>query len=660
MRVITITIFLMTIVFVGVPTVRGQSSSPDIQRIRQLREEIRTRETAQTPHDLIELNQSKLIERRAELRTLLKNEMAKVRKHQADLRDLITEQETQRIKDLLQTYTAEVDRLGADIQRDLTEETSLDTSTPTTDSTSSTPTPSNGNGGGNTAGSPGNGSGSSPTGGSSSIVTPPTAAPALTPGSPGGNAALDCDKVLEQAVPSSQLDQIICGLVRDTRKTTGHVLDLGDSDHRFELLKVLLAKKFTPNYLVEASEVRLDKQLGASSVNGVSPSLVNHGGVPAILGFAVENGGLAQTTNNNAVTFRGNPIGLFNALKNKGFMENVKESDSDPLQRFLKKTSFAFTFNTDRGREPGMFTGSSQQLSSVSARIELINHRVPSLYIKDWENFIANEAQNLSNVIDTQVKLIFDQRGRWNDQALKDWFDQTQVDLAAASNANVSGVLQTALNNIPFENLSQQTVLALQAIEEALRIYQSGRDSVVQKINSGTVLTFEYLNKREVNEPDTSNFMIIAEKGTGGGRVNFTFNGSLTMFNNLTSLRNFVNANPTLPQPRRVRDFQFAGGIDIPFGNVREFGQFVLFASGKYERLLENATTDLGQVLPNTKGDLAHLQLGLKIPVAKSGFKIPVSVTFANRTELIKERTVKGNFGFSLDLDTLFSRFKPF
>jgi hypothetical protein len=121
-----------------------------------------------------------------------------------------------------------------------------------------------------------------------------------------------------------------------------------------------------------------------------------------------------------------------------------------------------------------------------------------------------------------------------------------------------------------------------------------------------------------------------------------------------------VIANPTLPQPRRVRDFQFAGGIDIPFGNVREFGQFVFFASGKYERLLENATTDLGQVLPNTQGDIGFVQMGLKIPVAKSGFKIPVSITFANRTELIKERTIKGNFGFTLDLDTIFSKFKPF
>lgn len=631
MRVITFTIILLTLVFGGVSTTYGQAASPDLQRIRELREEIRKRESTQTPDDLIELNRSKLIERRAELRTLLKNEMAKVRKHQTDMEPILTPQETERITDLLKTYSAEVDRLGGDMQRDLAAET----------------------GGGN----PSSEAAESNTGGSTG--TTPTPTPALSPSSDKGNASLDCNKVTAEEVPASELDQIICGFVTAAKQPASNSLILG-SDGRFELVKVLIAKRFTPDYLVEVSEARLDKQIGASSLSGVSPSLVTHGGVPAILGFAVENGGLERSTNNNAITFRGNPIGLFNAFKNKGFLENIKDSESDPLQRFLKKTSFAFTFNTDRGREPGTFTGSSQQLASVSARIELINQRVPSLYIKDWENFIANEAQNLSNVINTQVKQIFDQRGRWRDEAMRIWYDQLQVDLAAASDAQVSGVLQGALNKIPFNDLSPETVKALQSIGEALSLYQSGRDGFVEKVNSGTVLTFEYLNKREVNDPDTSNFMVIAEKGTAGGGVNFTFNGSLTIFNNMTSLRNFVNANPILPKPRRVRDFQFAGGIDIPFGNVREFGQFVLFASGKYERLLENATTDLGQVLPNTKGDIAHLQVGLKIPVAKSGFKIPVSVTFANRTELIKERTVKGNFGFSLDLDTLFSKFKPF
>jgi hypothetical protein len=140
------------------------------------------------------------------------------------------------------------------------------------------------------------------------------------------------------------------------------------------------------------------------------------------------------------------------------------------------------------------------------------------------------------------------------------------------------------------------------------------------------------------------------KKGTSGGGIDFTFNASLTMFDNLGALRNFVRLNPILPQPRRIRDFQFAGQFDIPLGDVRDFGHFVLFGAGRYERLLENASTDVGIVLPNTKGDIGYFQLGVKVPIKGTGFKIPFSVTFANRTELVKEKTIRGNIGFTLGI----------
>jgi hypothetical protein len=646
MRVVTVSIILIATLVAGAPIVRGESTFSDGERIHQLREEIQKRETAQIPDDLVELNRSKLMERRAELRTLLKNEIQKLQKHQSDTASFITTQEKERISDAIQTYTAEVDSLGAAMQKDLAADSSgssrpvLETVTTSNSSTTSA----------------GNGSNPMPAASPTDSADP---APAVTPNSDAGNETVNCEELDKPGNKASEVERIGCGLVKVVRKRPAHAIDMGETD-QFEIIKLLIAKKMTPKYLIEASEARLDKQLGASSVNGVSPNLVTHGGVPFILGLAVENGGLTQTGNDTAITFRGNPIGLIHAFKTKGFMEMVKESESDPLQRFLKKTSFAFTFNTTRGREPGVFTGSSQQLASVSARIELINKRVPTLYIKDWENFLGNEAKRLTRMINDNADKLVDPDNEWRDRALRNWQAQTQADLTAAPDAEVSGVLQAALNNLPVDDLEPNTISALTDIANALDAYQTGRESIVDRINNGTVLTFEYLNKREVNEPDTSNFMIIAEKGTAGGRVNFTFNGSLTIFNNMTSLRNFVAANPTLPQPRRVRDFQFAGGMDIPFGSMQKFGKFVFFASGKYERLLENAIDDLGLILPNTTGDIAHLQFGLKIPVAKTGFKIPVSVTFANRTELIKENTVKGNFGFSLDLDTLFSKFNPF
>jgi hypothetical protein len=53
-------------------------------------------------------------------------------------------------------------------------------------------------------------------------------------------------------------------------------------------------------------------------------------------------------------------------------------------------------------------------------------------------------------------------------------------------------------------------------------------------------------------------------------------------------------------------------------------------------------------------------QIKLVIPIKNSGVRIPFSLSFANRTELIKEKEVRGNFGFTFDLDTIFAKFKPF
>jgi hypothetical protein len=107
-----------------------------------------------------------------------------------------------------------------------------------------------------------------------------------------------------------------------------------------------------------------------------------------------------------------------------------------------------------------------------------------------------------------------------------------------------------------------------------------------------------------------------------------------------------------------MRDFQFAAQMDVPF-RVGE-GQFDLWFSGRYERLMEDVSLASGVVVPNTKGDIAIGQIGLNVPIKGLGVKFPISVTFANRTELINEKVVRGSFGFTFNWDTLLSKWNPF
>ena len=109
---------------------------------------------------------------------------------------------------------------------------------------------------------------------------------------------------------------------------------------------------------------------------------------------------------------------------------------------------------------------------------------------------------------------------------------------------------------------------------------------------------------------------------------------------------------------KRVRNFDHSLRLDMPIGDPRRFSGILTFA-GKYKRLMEDEMTSGGAKM-KIKGDMATGQLLFTIPIKGSGFKIPISLTFANRTEFVKEKEVRGNFGFTFDLDSILEKFKPF
>jgi hypothetical protein len=303
------------------------------------------------------------------------------------------------------------------------------------------------------------------------------------------------------------------------------------------------------------------------------------------------------------------------------------------------------------------FTGKKNQLSAVSFRYEFINERDPrdKRYQKDWEELVAKEGIATTVIISNSLKSLeatdADDNTTFKDQALQDWVNKTNELLKTAGSSldEVQRIIKSQLEVLPVRQLAVETTNALTSFANGLDSYLKAKQHLLDKIAKGRVVTFEYTNNREVSAPDTSNFNFIAEGGTGG-RIDLTANASLTMF----------NKKPVGMNINRIRDFQFAGQLDVPLGDVLGLGQSVLSFSGRYERLMENAITQAGTIVPNTKGDIAYGQLKLTIPIKGTGFKIPFSMTFSNRTELIKEREVRGNFGFTFDLDTLFAKFKPF
>ena len=264
---------------------------------------------------------------------------------------------------------------------------------------------------------------------------------------------------------------------------------------------------------------------------------------------------------------------------------------------------------------------------------------------------MANQSQGLVAQIDSSLRVLTNPAtNTWTDSSLQDWYVLADSAVRAVDGIDqIDAVLREQLNKAP-KNLAQTTLAELRSFDKRFKAWLDERESILDRIAKAPIVTFEYINDRPLNAGSLSKFSVIGEGGFGP-RLDLTFNGSVTMF----------NKKPTVPSQNRIRDFQFAGQFDALFGEIgMGLGKPVLSFAGRYERLISNATTVVGTTAPNTKGDIGVGQVKLTIPVKNSGIRIPISFSFANRTELIKEKEVRGNFGFTFDLDTLFALFKPF
>ena len=470
--------------------------------------------------------------------------------------------------------------------------------------------------------------------------------------------------------------------------------------------------------LAEYEESRVDKQVGGTDANSGATSVVMKGSVPSVLGIAVENGALKQSVSGTSVTFRGNPVGILNALRAKGYLESFVIKD--PVPRELRKFSFSVSFDASRGSEasasggdggsaaaanmPLVLRGDAKQLSQFSVRYDIANQRDPRhwRYQEDFRNLVAVQGGELNGVIARSLQALLAIRsfagiaGLTGVESYWDWAASAQAQIAATPPDGVEAKVKDLLADFAahfgaegrqrirkqledkiaqLENNASRTAeenrllerlradvgrlerfeTEIRSFSDAYKDYLTRRRDIFEKIKKGSILAAEYVNNRPVTGPSQSNFRVIWESDFSKA-WEFTFNGSFTFYDSPLMEKN----------ASRIRDFQFAAQLDRPLGQVQKIGNLVLSLAGKYERLAETAMLPAAMMAAGggagmmgfkpPKGDIVLGQAKLTIPVKGSGAKIPISLTVANRNEVIKEREVRGNIGLTFDLDTLFAK----
>ena len=445
---------------------------------------------------------------------------------------------------------------------------------------------------------------------------------------------------------------------------------------------------------------RTDKQSGAGAGSSGTTSVVSQGPAAKVLSVAAEYGAVTQSVNGQVVTIRGNAAGLPSALVRKNVVPYCVPQDAasgfcvdDSLLGVLRRFSFAASFNATAQTEavgrpagaatpagqPVLFEASRNQLASASVRFELWNRRdaTSADFRKAWTAQVGKEmgpasiklmesAGAFAEPIRTKRK---DEYDRWLNKHV------TLINAAAGQNGTVDEKRNAVVKAVSaalteLHPIMQEAVpdLRKKAVE-ALGAYNAfflKQDEVIDAIAKKTVWAMEITNNRPAEKPHTSNLRLVGDVPVTKTQK-LVFNAAMTWYDK-------AQAN-TDGSTTKYRDAQAAVQYEHGLGDLAIIGPATFSAAFYYQYQHAPAllTVDPLKPVPGVtfinlpdsartvfaeKGDILLGQLKLSLTPKESSVKVPLAVTYSNRTELIDKPAWKAQIGVTYDFDSLFARGK--
>jgi hypothetical protein len=334
-----------------------------------------------------------------------------------------------------------------------------------------------------------------------------------------------------------------------------------------------------------------------------------------------------------------------------------------------------------------LIQNSASHLTGFSLRYQAINTldlRSPA-YLDAWKKAITDPSVlKLAQAVNNSTAFAFFDPVNNSDDAK--WLAETLatvqrlVEDGKSSDAELAAAItnawRTELDRWTKEGMS---VDALKQLLAASDTYMQARDvaidAVRQSLASG--LTFEYAYSRPDNQPRVSTARVIytlhpgtvaadtaAPAATSGHNTPPASNGAPKSSNDSAITVNFAAEMYDNPPPgtSALRDLQAALQLDHHFGTA------IATLAGYYQYQHSPAALMIGQgnLAPGTnimlngttatllapKGNIVVAQAMVTFPL-KSGTKLPVGVTWSNRTDLIKGNELRGHVGFNFDWSSL-------
>lgn len=465
--------------------------------------------------------------------------------------------------------------------------------------------------------------------------------------------------------------------------------------------------RFTlPAAVAKALEsIRTDKQTTAP-VAGTGTSIISRGVAAKTIAVAAEAGALTETTKGQVVTVSGTLEGLPALLVRKNvltycngnvhFTENCDTNDS--MLRFLRKISFGVSFDTSQSSQTvtgspsgGTGSGSAAQqaqqvtfaakrhdITAITARYEIWNRRdvTSSAFSAALTSALGTMPAALSaagrdevHALDVLIPFINEAI-----EPLQSWIPVTVAALQAGPSfaANPLGaeqVLSERLGNYVDTILaspnSQDFVTTVTNLAHAVERFEQAKDELVDSVAVKPVISFEYADNRPVGQTPVSTFRLIGEVGWKKSN-DLTFNGAFGVYD---------SAQPVVAgQPNsRLRDIEAGLQYERKLGSLPLLGTAAVDLSFYYQnqRSASILKIDPTQPLPGISftglpsnsnqvfalpGDIRLGQFRLVLGPGGSSVRVPIAVSYSNRTDLINKPGWRAQIGISYDFDSLFSK----
>lgn len=408
---------------------------------------------------------------------------------------------------------------------------------------------------------------------------------------------------------------------------------------------------------------RADVQSGASSGASGSTTVASSPLLPAIFGVALESGALTRSVSGTTITLKLNPAGLLCA-SDPAIAAAVALREDDACRTVWKRVGVTAAFDAARGAKSVAledFQTLERQFSELTVRIELVNHRKTGIgglqrrFKTEYDEW-QKKAANLGEQVD-QIAGVADAK-----RALVDRLDKL-LDTDAYKALNVAQ--RTAAITEVVNAVAARSVMSAEDVRRARTVWLKGLQSfdvLTRAVATAPILTAEYglqkpdLAKHDMGDivakgsrpPSLHSLRLIYAQGLPRRRLDVTANLSASLFDQVSA-----------GMPGRFRDVRAAVEGKWKLREVGNYGVPTLSMAAMYAYLHQQplglGLTAFNQAKLEEKGHIGLFQAKLEFPTGNNAVRIPLSFTYSNRTELVKESEVRGQFGLSFNLDALFA-----